>query len=306
MTTRLAKRTAWGFITLLGTSLITFLIANLVPADPARAIAGSHADAKTIASIRKQYHLDDPLPVQYLRYVNNLAHGDLGRSLANKEPVAEAIKLRFPTTLLVSLGGVLVWIALGVPLGIVTARFRDSPIDRAVLVLGTIGISLPTFWLGRMLQFDLAYRRGLFPVAGFFSWRHLILPSITLGIVGVGFYARLVHANMVEVLNQDYVRAARAKGLPEPVVVVKHAFRNAFIPVLTILGMDIASLLGGVIFTENVFALPGVGKLALDAVFNLDLPMIMGTVLFAAVIVVAANIIVDFLYQLVDPRIRTE
>ena len=303
---RLAKRVGWGFVTLVGTSLITFLIANLVPADPARALAGSHADAQTIANIRKQYHLDDALPLQYLRYVNNLAHGDLGRSLASKEPVAEAILLRFPTTLLVSLGGIMVWIALGVPLGIITARLRDTPIDRAVLVLGTIGISLPTFWLGRMLQFDVAYRRGLFPVAGFFSWRHLVLPSITLGIVGVGFYARLVHANMVEVLNQDYVRAARAKGLAEPVVVVKHAFRNAFIPVLTILGMDIASLLGGVIFTENVFALPGVGKLALDAVLNIDLPMIMGTVLFAAVIVVAANIVVDFLYQFVDPRIRAE
>lgn len=303
---RLAKRMVWGVATLIGTSLITFLIAHLVPADPARALAGSHADAQTIASIRKEYHLDDPLPIQYLRYLNKVAHGDLGRSLASKEPVAEAIILRFPTTLLVSLGGVLVWIVLGVPLGILTARWRDTLFDRAALVLGTIGISLPTFWLGRMLQFDLAYRRGLFPVAGFFSWRHLILPSLTLGLVGVGFYARLVHSNMVEVLNQDYVRAARAKGLPESVVVVKHAFRNAFIPVLTILGMDIASLLGGVIFTENVFALPGVGKLALDAVFNLDLPMIMGTVLFAAVLVVAANIIVDFLYQYVDPRIRAE
>jgi peptide/nickel transport system permease protein len=167
-----------------------------------------------------------------------------------------------------------------------------------------VSVSLPTFWLGRLLQFQLAYRHGLLPVAGLFSWEHIILPSITLGAVGVGYYARLVHSSMIEVLNQDYIRTARAKGLPERTVLIKHGLRNALIPVLTILGMDTAALLGGVVFTETVFALPGLGALALQAVINLDIPMIMGTVMFAAVLVVGANVLVDMLYAWVDPRIR--
>jgi peptide/nickel transport system permease protein len=155
-----------------------------------------------------------------------------------------------------------------------------------------------------MLQFELAYRLGWFPVAGLFSWASLILPSVTLGVVGAGYYARLVHSNMLEVLNQDYIRAARARGLSEPVVLFKHGLRNACLPVLTVLGMDMAALLGGVVFTESVFALPGLGELSLQAVLNLDVPMIMGTVLFAALLVVAANLIVDFVYGLIDPRIK--
>jgi peptide/nickel transport system permease protein len=157
-----------------------------------------------------------------------------------------------------------------------------------------------------MLQFQLAYRSGYFPVAGYASWSHLLLPAFTLVIVNVGYYARLIHSNMVEVLHRDYVRAARAKGLSEPVVLFKHALRNALIPVVTILGLDVAGLLGGVVFTENVFALPGIGTLALQSVMNLDVPMIMGTVMFAAALVVGANIVVDFVYQWVDPRISEQ
>ena len=190
------------------------------------------------------------------------------------------------------------------PLGVLTAKYRDKPIDRIVLLLATVSLSVPTFWVGRMLQFELAYRRGWLPVAGLFSWRHLVLPSVTLGVVGVGYYARLVHSNMIEVLNRDYIRAARARGLSEPAVLFKHGLRNALLPVLTVLGMDMAGLLGGVVFTESVFALPGLGALSLQAVLNLDVPMIMGTVLFAALLVVTANLVVDLVYRLVDPRVK--
>jgi peptide/nickel transport system permease protein len=276
-----------------------------VPGDVVGAFAGPQADAETRESIRRQLHLDDPLPVQYGRFLWSAVRGDLGKSNITQEPVLGAILARFPATLALTLGGLAIYLAVSIPLGVLTARYRDRPIDRVTLVLATVTVSVPTFWLGRLLQFELAYRLGWFPVAGLSSWASLVLPSLTLGVVGAGYYARLVHSNMLEVLNQDYIRAARARGLSEPAVLFKHGLRNAFLPVLTVLGMDVAGLLGGVVFTESVFALPGLGALSLQAVLNLDVPMIMGTVLFAALLVVSANLLVDVVYGLVDPRIRT-
>jgi peptide/nickel transport system permease protein len=304
MIAHVLRRLLWAALTLLGTSLLVFAIAHAVPADPVAAFAGPHADKETRDRIRHELHLDDPLPAQYLRFLGNAACGDLGRSNVTREPVIEAILTRFPATLALSLGGLAVWLAVSLPLGVLTAKYRDRPIDRTVLVLATVTMSVATFLLGRLLQFELAYRRGWFPVAGLFSWTSLILPSLTLGVVGAGYYARLVHSNMLEVLNQDYIRAARARGLSEPAVLFKHGLRNAFLPVLTVLGMDMAGLLGGVVFTESVFVLPGLGALSLQAVLNLDVPMIMGTVLFAALLVVSANLVVDVVYRLVDPRVK--
>jgi peptide/nickel transport system permease protein len=304
MIARLGKRLLWAALTLLGTSLVVFALAHAVPGDVVAAYAGPQTDKETRESIRHELHLDDPLPLQYVRFLGNALRGDLGKSHVTQEPVLGAILARFPTTLALSLGGLAIWLLLSLPLGVLTAKYRDKPIDRIVLVLATVGVSVPTFWLGRLLQFELAYRLGWFPVAGFFSWTSLILPSVTLGVVGAGYYARLVHSNMIEVLNQDYIRAARARGLSEPAVLFKHGLRNAFLPVLTVLGMDMAGLLGGVVFTESVFALPGLGALSIQAVLNLDVPMIMGTALFAALLVVTANLVVDFVYRLVDPRIN--
>jgi peptide/nickel transport system permease protein len=304
MIRRVARRLLWAVTTLIGTSVIVFTIVHVVPADPIAAYAGPQADAETRERIRRELGLDDPVWQQYLRFVTHAARGDFGRSYVTQQRVVDAIRSRFPTTLALCLGGLTVWLTIAIPVGVFTARRRDSFADRSVLVLAMVSVSLPTFWLGRLLQFQLAYRHGLLPVAGLFSWEHIILPSITLGAVGVGYYARLVHSSMIEVLNQDYIRTARAKGLPERTVLIKHGLRNALIPVLTILGMDTAALLGGVVFTETVFALPGLGALALQAVINLDIPMIMGTVMFAAVLVVGANVLVDMLYAWVDPRIR--
>lgn len=301
---RLLARLAWAVVTLLGTSLIVFVMAHAVPADPAAAFAGPHADKATTERIRRELGLDQPLWKQYARYVSKAARGDLGRSYVTQERITDAILTRFPTTLAVALGGLAVWLLVGIPVGVLTAKWRDTPLDRAVLLLAMVGISLPAFWLGRMLQFQLAYRAGLFPVAGFYSWSHLLLPCVTLGLVGVGYYMRLAHTYMVEALSQDYVRTARAKGAPEAKILFRHALPNVLIPLLTVVGMDLAALLGGVVFTETVFALPGVGALAVQAVLNLDFPMIMGTVLFSAALVVAANILVDFLYTRADPRLR--
>ncbi len=304
MTRRILSRLLQSVVTLLGVSVLVFFITHTIPADPVATVAGPKADKGTRERIRKELHLDDPVIVQYVRYLGGVLHGDLGKSFMTGERVTDAILIRFPSTLLLSIGGLSIWLLVGVPLGVLTAKYRDKPVDRITLVLAMVAISLPTFWLGRLLQFQIAYRDGLLPVAGFFDWQCLILPSITLGVAGAGFYARLVHSNMVEVLNQDYIRAARARGLSEPVVLFKHALRNAVIPVITVLGLDIAGLLAGVVFTESIFALPGLGALALQSVLSMDVPMIMGTVLFAAVLVVGANILVDVVYRLVDPRIQ--
>jgi peptide/nickel transport system permease protein len=301
---RLLARLLWAVVTLLGTSVVVFLLAHAVPADPVSAHAGPKADQATRERIRRERGLDRPLGEQYVRYLGNVLRGDLGRSHTTEEPVAEALWTRLPATLALAAGGLAIWLGLGVPLGVLTARYQNTWMDRGVLLACLISISVPTFWLGRMLQFQVAYRGGWLPVAGYVSWRHLILPCLTLGAVGAGYYARLVHSNMVEVLNQDYIRAARARGLSETTVLFKHALPNAFLPVLTVLGMDTAALLSGVVFVESIFALPGMGALALQAVLNLDTPLIMGTVLFSAVLVVGANLAVDLIYRLVDPRIR--
>ena len=191
-----------------------------------------------------------------------------------------------------------------VPLGVLTARFRDSWFDRTTLVLATVTLSMPAFWLARMMQYRLAYKLGWFPVATFRGFTSLLLPAMALAILFIGYYARLIHTNMCEVLDSPYVRAARAKGASETAVLFRHALRNALVPVVTILGMDVAGLLGGVLFVENVFALPGIGTLAVQSVFSLDVPIIMGTVLFSAFLVVGVNLIVDLTYRWIDPRIR--
>ncbi len=305
MIKRFFRRLLASLVTLLGTAFITFFLLNAVPGDVARVIAGAKASPAVIQEIHAKYHLDDPLGRRFLLYLNQLVHGDLGYSYVTGQSVAEAISARLPTTLALSGLAVVIWVALAVPLGALTARFRDSWFDRSTLVLATLTLSLPAFWLARMMQYVLAYHLGWFPIGFFRRAGDLVLPAASLAILFVGYYARLIHTNMVEVLDSPYIRAARAKGASETRVLFKHALRNALIPVITILGMDVAGLLGGVLFIENVFALPGIGTLAVQSVFNLDPPVIMGSVLFSATLVVGANWLVDLLYGVIDPRIRS-
>jgi len=304
MLTRLLNRLFWSILTLCATAVLIFVLINVVPGDVARVIAGPKASPEVLQQIRERYHLDEPVWKRLGYYLGQLARGDLGHSFVTEEPVAGAILRRLPVTAALAATAVVFWMMIAMPLGVMTAKYRGSWFDRGALVAATISLSLPSFWLARMLQYWLSYKLGWFPVAGLRGFVSLLLPAATLAILFIGYYSRLIHTNMVEVLDSPYVRAARAKGAAETTVLFKHALPNALIPVITILGMDVATLLGGVLFTENVFALPGIGKLAVESVFNLDVPMIMGTVLVSATAVVVVNLLVDLLYGWVDPRIK--
>lgn len=305
MLQRFIIRLFWSAVTLVGTAVIIFLLVNFVPGDVARIVAGPKASPAVLAQIRKQYHLNDPLWIRLGYYLDQLAHGDLGHSYVTDQSVARAILSRLPVTASLAATAVIMWMTMAVPLGVLTAKHRGRWIDRGGLVAATLSLSLPSFWLARMLQYSLGFKAGWFPVAGFSGFASLLLPGATLALLFVGYYSRLIHTNMVEVLESPFVQNARAKGMSETAVLFRHALPNALIPVLTVLGMDVAGLLGGVLFTENVFALPGIGTLAVQSVFNLDVPMIMGTVLLSATLVVTANLLVDLLYRWIDPRIKT-
>jgi ABC-type dipeptide/oligopeptide/nickel transport system permease component len=319
----LLKRIGWGIVTMWGVSLITFTLLFIVPRlgksslvkatgkklDPttmmAMTIAGAHATPENIENIKADFGLDKPLYQQYFGFVGAALTNNL-KSYRNNERVFSAIWRRFPATAWLAISGLSIWLIIAIPLGSLTAKYAGKWFDRLALVLGIVALSIPTFWLGRLLQYYAGYKWQLFSVGGGANWQNLPLPALTLGLGGAAYYSRLLHANMRGVLGQEYIRAARARGLSEALVLGKHGLKNALIPLITILGMDIASLLSGLIFTEKIFGWPGIGSLAVDSVTNLDVPMIMGTVLFSAFMVVVANIGVDLAYRLIDPRVRVD
>ena len=300
----IVRRILRALTTLLGTTLIIFILVRVVPADPAVSIAGPKADPETLAAIRKDLGLDDPLPVQYGRYLAGLVRGDLGRSYMTGRRVADVIAERVPATALLAGVSLMLGFLAGLIVGIATAARRGSTIDVAVLVGTLVGLSLPTFWLGNLLIYEFSYRLKLLPLGGYGTVRHLVLPAATLAILEFFFYARFVHTNIGGTLGSDYIRTARAKGTPPARVYFVHALRNALIPIVTLLGLDIAALMSGVVLTETVFNWPGLGRLAVQAVFDLDIPLVAGTVLFSAVLVLAANLAVDLFYGVIDPRVR--
>ena len=307
------KRIGWGLVTMWGVSVVTFALLFLVPRiggeDPAQTVAqamsGAKADEATIKNIIRERGLDQPLITQYFRFVTDAATGQL-KSYRNKSNVMQAIAGRFPASLLLATAGLLVWMVIAIPVGIMTAKYSGGAIDRLSLLLGIVAVSIPAFVLGPLLQHFLGYRWGIFSVGGGANLWNLPLPALTLGLSGAAYYARLLHANLNGVLRQEFIRAARARGLDEKTVMTKHALKNALIPVVAVLGADIAGLLSGLIFTEKIFGWPGIGSLAIDSISNLDPPMIIGTVLFSALMVVLANIAVDIAYRVIDPRVRVE
>jgi len=299
----LAGRLAWALVILLGTTFITFAIVFVVPGDPARVVAGPRADAATIASVRHELGLDRSLPAQYGRYLWRLAHGDLGRSYANRQPVATTLARRLPATATLAVAGLAVAIVIGLVVGILSAPVAGTWVDRTVLVGSLAVLSAPVFWLGMLALYWIGFRWRLVPLGGAGTFRHLILPALVLGIGSGLYYARLLHTNLQGVLRLDYIRAARARGVGPFRLYTVHALRNAALPLLTVIGLDFAALMNGVVLTETVFHWPGIGRLAFDAVLALDVPVIMGTVLLSAGLVVTTNLAVDLLYRLVDPRI---
>jgi peptide/nickel transport system permease protein len=302
----LVGRLAWAVVILLGTTWITFAIVFVVPGDPARVVAGPRADAETLATIRRELGLDRSLPVQYGHYVWRLAHGDLGRSYANRQPVAATLARRLPATATLACAGLLIAVLIGLGGALVTAPFAGTWIDRAALVASLALLSAPVFWLGMLGLYYVGFRWRLVPLGGAGGLRHLVLPALVLGAGSGVYYARLLHTNLQEVLALDYIRAARARGVGPIRLLARHALRNAALPLVTVIGLDFAALMNGVVLTETVFHWPGLGRLAFDAVLALDVPVIMGTVLVSAGLVVLTNLAVDLLYRLVDPRIRLE
>jgi peptide/nickel transport system permease protein len=300
----LVRRILRAVSTLLGTTLVLFVLVRVVPADPAVSIAGPKADPETLAAIRKDLGLDDPLPVQYGRYVWQLAHGDLGRSYLTGRRVADVIVERVPATALLGLTALGLGFLLGLVTGVATAARQGSRADLAVLLGTLVGLSLPTFWIGNLLIYAFGYRMRLLPLGGYGTFRHLVLPAATLALVEFFFYARFVHSNVGGTLASDYVRTARAKGVGPLRLYFRHALRNALIPIVTLLGLDVAALMSGVVLTETVFNWPGLGRLAVQAVFSLDIPVVAGTMLFSASLVLGANLVVDLLYGVIDPRVR--
>ncbi len=300
----LLRRVLRALSTLLGTTLILFLLVRVIPADPAVSIAGPKADPATLAAIRQDLGLDDPLPVQFGRYVAQVLRGDLGRSYVTGRPVADVIAQRIPATALLALTSLGIGFGLGLVTGLFTAARRGSAADLGVLLATLVGLSIPAFFVGNLLIYLFSARWRLLPLGGYGTVAHLVLPAATLAIVEFFFYARFVHANVGATLAADYVRTARAKGVGPVRLYLRHALRNALIPIVTLLGLDLAGLMSGVVLTETVFNWPGLGRLAVQAVFALDVPLVAGTVLFSAVLVLACNLVVDLLYGAIDPRVQ--
>lgn len=303
MGTYIVRRLLTLPLMLLGVSIAVFLILHLIPGDPARMAAGPDATEQDVAQIRTNYGLDQPLTVQYGIYLKRLLQGDLGESFQTLAPVTEGIARTFPATLELTIAGMLVAIALGVPLGIYSALHPRGAADRFVTSLAVFGISIPGFFLGLLLMLVFASMLGWVPPTGRGTWRHLVLPALTLGLPYVAAFARLTRSSMLDVLSEDFVRTARAKGLSWPKVTYRHAMRNASIPIVTVLGLDFGRLLGGAAIVETVFAWPGMGRYMVDAIMVRDIYVIQGTVLVFAVSVVAINLLVDVIYGIIDPRI---
>jgi peptide/nickel transport system permease protein len=315
VTSYVVRRLVWCLVVLVMVCAITFVIFFAVPGNPAQLIAGKYATQETIQQVEKKLGLDQPLPVQFGRFVVHAATGDWGFSYVSQQPVLDAIRAAFPKTLSLTFGAVVIWLLIGIPAGILSAVKPASIWDRGTMVFTLIGISAPAYWIGLLFLRVFADRLGWFPLGdyteirqgGVLEWaHHLVLPWITLALLYAGWYARMTRAQMLDIARLDYVRTAYAKGLAEPVVVGRHIFRNALLPLVTMLGMDVAYLFGGAVLTESVFGIPGIGGLAWRAIRMRDLPMVMGTVLFAAIFIVVANLIVDLLYFALDPRIQRE
>jgi peptide/nickel transport system permease protein len=300
----LMSRFAQSLFILLGVTVITFALAFLVPADPVRMMAGHSATPATIASIRHQLGLDRPVPLQYASYLLRLVHGDLGRSYLQKTEVSTLIASRLPATLLLMAGAIFFELLIGLTAGIWAATRRGSGGDRAVMILSFAGVSAPQFVVGLLMLYVFANLLGWFPLGGYGSLRHLILPALTLGIAGGGWYSRVMRSSMVDVLRQDYIRTARAKGLAERKVVLVHALRNAILPVIAMVGLDIGIFMSGAVVVESVYGWPGIGQLAWQAIQVIDIPIIMGVTLTAAVAIVVGNLLADLVTPFVDPRVR--
>ncbi|MGQ0569436.1 MAG: ABC transporter permease [Armatimonadota bacterium] len=300
----IVKRLLLTIPVLFGVAFVVFAMVRVIPGDPAQIIAGEAATKEFVEAIRKDLGLDRPLLAQFASFTGNLLRGDLGRSIRSRAPVAIELWARIPNTLQLTLAGLLVAVGVGVTAGVVSAVRPYSLVDTGVMLVALAGLSMPVFWSGLMLILIFAVRLGWLPAVGTGSLAHLVLPAVTLGGATAAIIARMTRSSMLEVLRSDFIRTARAKGLAEPSVVNRHAFRNALIPVITVVGLQMGTLLSGAVLTESVFAWPGVGRLLIEGILARDYPIVQASVLVVALAFVLVNLAVDVLYAVVDPRIH--
>ena len=303
MAAYLIRRLVQAALILLGVSFITFFLLYVLPADPVRQIAGRSATAATVQNIREQLGLDQPFVVQYARYLGGLVQGDMGRSYLQKTEVAELIWSRLPATLLLMLGAIVCELVLGLTMGIIAALWRGKTVDQVLMTTSFVTVSAPQFVVSLLLLYVFAVKLGWFPIGGYGAFAHLVLPAVTLGILGSGWYSRMMRSSMIDVLRADYIRTARAKGLGRARVVLRHALPNAILPVIAMIGIDIGIFMGGIVVVEIVFGGPGIGQLAWQAIQRVDIPIIMGVTLISAFAIVIGNLLADLIAPLIDPRI---
>ena len=299
----LTRRLLLALPTLLGVLVVAFLLLNVAPGDPVTAMVGERADSATIARLRAELRLDDPLPAQFAHYVWDVVRGDLGRSYITQRPIVQDLRERFPKTAELALAAMALAAVSGITLGILAAVRPGGAVDRMAMLLSYLGVSFPVYWVGLLLILVFAVALQWLPPSGSGGLAYLLLPALTLGMRSIAFLARMTRAAMLEVLSSDFVRTARAKGLAERAVVLRHGFRNALVPVITVLGLDTGNYLTGSILTETIFGWPGLGRYVLTAIDKRDLPAIQGSILFMSVVFVVVNLVTDLLYAKADPRI---
>lgn len=301
------KRLVYLVLVLVGVSFLVFLLLYMTPGDPVRMMLGESATPEAQAELRLELGLDDPFLVQYGRYIKNIVvHQDLGTSYSTRRPVLDEIMTVFPNTVKLATAAIIIAVILGTFLGIVSAVKQNSLLDNAVMVLALIGTSAPIFWIGILMIILFSVNLGWLPPSGFGSFKQLIMPALALGMQSTAVVARMTRSSMLEVIHQDFVKTARAKGQKESVVIMKHVFRNALIPVITVVGLQFGTLLGGAMLTEVVFSIPGVGRLMIEAIKQRDFPIVQGSVLFVAACFSLVNLAVDLLYAVVDPKVSKE
>jgi len=305
VSTYIARRLIYSVPIVLALSMLVFSIIHLVPGDPAQLMLGElYVSPEAVANVREQLGLNEPIYVQYWRFLSKALRGDLGRSFRTNQDVAGMLAEQMPSTFQLTIAGLGTAIGLGVVLGVVAAVRRNSALDHVSMVFALVGVSMPGFWFGLILIMIFSFRLHWLPATGSASLKHLIMPAVVLGLAAAGIVARLVRSCVLDVLKEDYIRTARAKGLAERVVVYKHVLRNSLIPVVTMVGLQFGRLLGGSVVIEQVFTRQGIGRLAVNAILNKDYQVVQGTVLLAAVTFILANLIVDVSYAFLDPRVR--
>lgn len=307
MLSYLGKRILITIPVFIGITAITFFLLNVVPGDPVTLMMKEHANPEVIERVKKEMHLDDPAGIRYLKFMRDFVlHGDLGRSYKLNRPVATLIKDAFPNTLALALSSLLVAWVVGIPAGVISAVKQYSAFDYGSMVFALLGVSMPVFWAGLLMQYIFAFKLQVLPVSGLEGPEYLIMPALVLGWSMAASIARLTRSSLLEVIRTDYIRTARAKGLREYRVVFGHALKNAMLPVVTVMALQVAGLLSGSVITESVFGIPGVGRVSVNAIQSRDMPLLQGTVIFEALLVVLGNLAADLAYSFLDPRIRYE